>query len=130
MHALAAVLAPFRLGERGQHGTEAGLVEAQRLELRGDCFVEFARGLFTRAGHHRGGGAVALARRGCGLLQRRDILGAGIDGGKLLSKDLLQPQQIGDSDAVLAGQRPQREQPFFGLFQRVRIQFQRASCLG
>ena len=49
MHALAAVLAPIGLGERGQHGAEPRLVEPQRLQLGGDRGVEPVRGALARA---------------------------------------------------------------------------------
>ena len=48
MHALGAVLAPIRLGERRQHGAEPRLVEPQRRQLGRDRGIEPAGGALAR----------------------------------------------------------------------------------
>jgi hypothetical protein len=64
------------------------------------------------------------------LLQRHHVLGARFDASKLLGRRLSQARQIGNADAVLTGQRPQRKQPLFGFFESARIELKRLRRLG
>ena len=124
MDALAAMLAPFGFGERGQHRAEARLVEPQWLEFRRHPGIEPARGSLARPRHRFGGRDKAAACLGGGAGQMVDALGAFLDGGEPRRHPRAQPRQLGDRHLVLAGERPQREEPLLDFFELARVELE------